>query len=188
VTIDTDHFDRFFVQASRALRDLDIDVVAALALELQAVREREGRVFVLGNGGSAANASHFVNDLRKVLAIEAYAPTDAVSELTARANDYGYHTVFRAYLQVSRLGPRDLVIVLSGSGESENLTEAVSYAVNNGARTAAVLGKRGSTVGACVDVPLVVPTTEHWMEISETLQQLVWHAIVTHPQMKKKNG
>ncbi len=182
--MEVNHFRDFFDAAANAADRLDVDRVRDLAEAIHEARRVDGRVFVLGNGGSAANASHFVNDLRKVLGIEAYAPTDGVSELTARANDDGYDTVFRKYLHVSRLGPRDLVIVLSGSGESPNLCEAVRYAVNARARVACIVGTKGSVVNMCSDISIVVPLTNHWMETSETLQQLVWHAIVTHPGMK----
>ena len=182
--MEVNHFRDFFDAAVNAADRLDVDRVRDLAEAIHETRRVGGRVFVLGNGGSAANASHFVNDLRKVLGVEAYAPTDGASELTARANDDGYETVFEEYLAVSQLVPRDTVIFLSGSGESVNLCNALQYAIKRGAKTAAILGRAGSTVGSCVDTAVVVPLTNHWMETSETLQQLVWHAIVTHPGMK----
>src|SRR5436305_1757128 len=134
---------------------------------LAAVRERGGRLFVLGVGGSAANASHAVNDFRKIAGIEAYAPTDNVSELTARTNDEGWASVFEGWLRVSRLGPADLVLVFSvGGGNAErnvspNLVAALQYAKGMGARIAGVVGRDGGftaqVANACVIIPTVNP-------------------------------
>lgn len=160
--------------------------------ELKAVRERGGRLFILGVGGSAANASHAVNDLRKIAAIEAYAPTDNVSELSARTNDDGWASVFAEWLKGSRLGPKDCLFILSvGGGNLEknvspNLVAALQLAKQVGARVIGIVGKDGGytakVADACVIVPTVNPVnvTPH----SEAFQAVVWHLFVSHPELK----
>jgi len=161
--------------------------------ELRALRERGGRLFILGVGGSAANASHAVNDFRKIAGIECYAPTDNVSELTARTNDEGWHTVFVEWLRTSRLGPRDWVLVFSvggGSlekGVSPNLVHALAYAKEVGARIVGLVGRDGGytakVADACVIIPTVNPAsiTPH----SEAFQAVLWHLFVSHPALKR---
>ncbi len=160
--------------------------------ELIAVRERGGRLFILGVGGSAANASHAVNDLRKIAAIEAYAPTDNVSELTARTNDEGWASVFVEWLRGSRLNAKDCVFVLSvGGGNLEknvspNLVSALQLAKQVGARIIGIVGRDGGhtakVADACVIVPIVNPetVTPH----SEAFQAVIWHLFVSHPDLK----
>ena len=176
------------------------DIVAALdpaLLErvvagLAAVRERGGRLFILGVGGSAANASHAVNDFRKICGFECYAPTDNVSELTARTNDEGWATVFAEWLRGSRLNAKDGLLVLSvGGGNLEknvspNLVEAVKLAKTVGAAVFGICGKDGGytaqVADACVIIPTVNPAniTPH----SEAFQGVVWHLFVSHPRLK----
>ena len=160
--------------------------------ELRAVRERGGRLFILGVGGSAANASHAVNDFRKIAGLECYAPTDNVSELTARTNDEGWATVFVEWLRTSRLSAQDCVMVLSvGGGNLEknvspNLVTALQLAKQIGARVIGIVGKDGGytakVADACVIVPTVNPNnvTPH----SEAFQAVVWHLFVSHPDLK----
>lgn len=160
--------------------------------ELRGVRERGGRLFILGVGGSAANASHAVNDFRKLAGIEAYAPTDNVSELTARTNDDGWASVFAEWLKESRLGRNDCVLVLSvGGGDLEknispNLVLALQLAKQAGARVIGIVGRDGGytakVADACVIVPTVNPAavTPH----SEAFQAVVWHLLVSHPDLK----
>jgi len=160
--------------------------------ELRAVRDRGGRLFILGVGGSAANASHAVNDFRKIAGIEAYAPTDNVSELTARTNDEGWATVFAEWLRGSRLNGKDAVLVFSvGGGDlrkniSPNLVSALDLARQVGARIVGIVGKDGGhtakVADACVIVPTVNPgnVTPH----SEAFQAVVWHLFVSHPDLK----
>ena len=160
--------------------------------ELRAVRERGGRLFILGVGGSAANARHAVNDFRKIAGLECYAPTDNVSELTARTNDEGWATVFVEWLRTSRLNAKDCVMVLSvGGGNLEknvspNLVTALEYAKQVGARILGIVGKDGGhtarVADACVIVPTVNPATitPH----SEAFQAVVWHLWVSHPDLK----
>jgi len=160
--------------------------------ELRAVREHGGRLFMLGVGGSAANASHAVNDFRKIAGIETYAPTDNVSELTARTNDEGWASVFVEWLRVSKLNSKDCLFVLSvGGGNVEknvspNLVAALQLAKQVGARIIGIVGKDGGytakVADACVIVPTVNPNnvTPH----SEAFQAVVWHLFVSHPDLK----
>ena len=149
-------------------------------------------MFVLGVGGSAANASHAVNDFRKIAAIEAYAPTDNVAELTARTNDEGWESVFEGWLRGSRLGPEDVLLIFSvGGGDvtknvSPNLVRALRYAKEIGAGVVGVVGRRdgftAQVADACVVVPIVNP--EHVTPHSETFQAVIWHLLVSHPALK----
>jgi len=160
--------------------------------ELKAARDRGGRLFILGVGGSAANASHAVNDFRKIAGIECYAPTDNVSELTARTNDEGWATVFVEWLRTSRLSAKDCVMVFSvGGGNLEknvspNLVTALQLAKKVGARIIGIVGKDGGhtarVADACVIVPVVNPAnlTPH----SEAFQAVIWHLFVSHPDLK----
>ena len=161
-------------------------------LELIRVRQGGGRLFILGVGGSAANASHAVNDFRKIAGIEVYAPTDNVSELTARTNDDGWPSVFVEWLRVSKLGPKDCLFILSvGGGNLEknvspNLVAAMQLAQQVGAHIIGIVGKDGGytakVADACVIVPTVNPNnvTPH----SEAFQAVVWHLFVSHPDLK----
>src|SRR5687767_7619154 len=160
--------------------------------ELRATRDRGGRLFILGVGGSAANASHAVNDFRKICALEAYAPTDNVSELTARTNDEGWEDVFVSWLKVSRLGDKDMVFVLSvGGGDLEknvspNLVRAVQYAREVGAGVCGVVGRDGGYTARVADACVIVPTVNpaHVTPHAEAFQAVVWHLLVSHPALK----
>ncbi|MEO7270603.1 MAG: SIS domain-containing protein [Vicinamibacterales bacterium] len=179
-------------EAARILESLDADAIERVVDALASVRARGGRLFFLGVGGSAGNCSHAVNDFRKLAGFEAYAPTDNVSELTARTNDEGWDTVFAAWLAGSRLRAEDGVFVLSvGGGSLErnisaNLVRALEYATTVGATIVGVVGRDGgytATVAtACVIVPTVNPdtVTPH----SEAFQAVVWHLLVSHPLLK----
>ena len=187
-------FTELFLSETRAILDrIDAGAIEKLAALLAGTRERGGRLFILGVGGSAANASHAVNDFRKLAGIEAYAPTDNVSELTARTNDEGWASVFEGWLRVSRLGPLDLVLVLSvGGGDRErnispNLVAALEFARSVGAGIAGIVGRDGGytarVADACVLIPTVDPDriTPH----AEALQAVVWHLLVSHPAVKR---
>ena len=160
--------------------------------ELAALRERQGRLFILGVGGSAANASHAVNDFRKICGFEAYAPTDNVSELTARTNDEGWASVLAEWLKGSRLGPKDGLLILSvGGGNLEknvspNLVAAIQLAKRVGACVLGIVGRDGGYTAkeatACVLIPTVNP--EHVTPHSEAFQAVVWHLFVSHPKLK----
>ncbi|HVU34443.1 MAG TPA: SIS domain-containing protein [Opitutaceae bacterium] len=164
----------------------------ACVRELRAVRERGGRLFILGVGGSAANASHAVNDFRKIAGIECYAPTDNVSELTARTNDEGWASVFAEWLRGSRLNAKDALLVFSvGGGNLEknvspNLVLALQLAKQAGAHVIGIVGKDGGYTGKVADACVIVPTvnpgniTPH----SEAFQAVIWHLFVSHPDLK----
>lgn len=179
-------------EAIAILDQLDVEAVENLAQSLAALRERGGRLFFLGVGGSAGNCSHAVNDFRKIAGIESYAPTDNVSELTARTNDEGWSTVFEAYLKTSRLKAEDGLFIFSvGGGDAErnispNLVAAIDYAKEVGASVFGVVGRDGGHTAkrgdAVVRVPVVndATITPH----SEAMQAVVWHLLVSHPAVK----
>lgn len=184
---------QYFDEAIEILKRLDTDAVERLAALLVEVRARGGRLFVLGVGGSAGNASHAVNDFRKICGIEAYAPTDNVSELTARVNDDGWESSFEKWLEVSRLGKNDMLLVLSvGGGNLEknvspNLVRALELGRKVGASIGGIVGRDGGhtarVADACVLVPTVNPDaiTPH----AEAFQAVVWHLLVSHPGLTK---
>jgi D-sedoheptulose 7-phosphate isomerase len=171
---------------------IDPEVIEKIVELLLDVKETGGRLFVLGVGGSAANAGHAVNDFRKLADIETYAPTDNVAELTARTNDDGWETVFSGWLRVSKLSPKDCLFILSvGGGDREkkvspNLIEAIDLAKEVGARITGIVGRDGGYTAKKADVCIVVPTvnpgtvTPH----SESFQTVIWHLLVSHPSLK----
>jgi D-sedoheptulose 7-phosphate isomerase len=181
-------------EAKRIIDALDVSVIDRMADALAALRQRGGRLFFLGVGGSAGNCSHAVNDFRKLAGIEAYAPTDNVSELTARTNDEGWETVFAEWLKVSRLKADDALFVFSvGGGSLEknispNLVRALQYAKTVGAKVLGVVGRDGGYTAKVGDAICIVPTvnpdavTPH----SEAFQAVVWHLLVSHPALKLK--
>lgn len=184
--------EQFLDEVQQIARGLDVEAIERAATLLADARARGGRLFILGVGGSAANASHAVNDFRKITGIEAYAPTDNVSELTARTNDEGWASVFAAWLQTSRLNDRDALLVLSvGGGNMEknvspNLVAALQLAKQVGARVVGIVGRDGGytaqVADACVLVPTVNPT--HVTPHAEAFQAVVWHLLVSHPALK----
>ena len=186
------HTTEYLADAGRILEQLDAAAIERLVGRLAELRERGGRLFFLGVGGSAANAAHAVNDFRKIAQIESYAPTDNVSELTARTNDEGWDTVFVQWLRGSHLGRRDMVFVLSvGGGDLEknispNLVRALEYARAVGATVCGIVGRNGGytaqVADACVLVPTVNPATitPH----AEAFQAVVWHLMVSHPALR----
>ena len=187
-----DHARRFFAAIGRIATEIDAPAIDRLAGELAALRERGGRLFLLGVGGSAGNCSHAVNDFRKLCGIEAYAPTDNVSELTARTNDEGWETVFTGWLEVSRLGSRDAVFIFSvGGGDAErnisvNLVRAVDMAKERGASVFGIVG-RSSGYAACQgDIVIVVPPVDPSLvtPLAEGMQAVVWHCLVSHPALQ----
>jgi len=171
---------------------LDQSAIERMAQLLAGLRTRGGRLFLLGVGGSAANCSHAVNDFRKITGIEAYAPTDNVSELTARTNDDGWASVFVNWLRVSRLTAQDMVFVLSvGGGNlqkqvSPNLVSALQYAKEVGAGILGIVGRDGGYTATVADACVVVPTVnpETITPHSEAFQGVVWHLLVSHPSLK----
>jgi D-sedoheptulose 7-phosphate isomerase len=183
---------RHLNEAVDIIRSLNIDAIERVADALARLRERGGRLFFLGVGGSAANCSHAVNDFRKIAGIEAYAPTDNVSELTARTNDEGWATVFVAWLKVSRLSPADAIFVFSvGGGDlqknvSPNLVLALQHAKAVGATILGVVGRDGGYTATVADACIVVPTVnaETVTPHTEAFQAVLWHLLVSHPKIK----
>ena len=179
-------------EAARIIDSLDTDAIERMAEVLANVRSRGGRLFFLGVGGSAGNCSHAVNDFRKLAGFEAYAPTDNVSELTARTNDEGWDTVFAAWLAGSRLRREDGVFVLSvGGGSVEknvsaNLVRALEHARTVGATIVGIVGRDGGYTARVADVCVIVPTVnpETVTPHSEAFQAVVWHLLVSHPGLK----
>ena len=184
--------ENFLVEVQEVARRLDPLAIEKMASLLARMRDEGGRLFILGVGGSAANASHAVNDFRKLTAIEAYAPTDNVSELTARTNDEGWSTVFEAWLRTSRLQSRDAILVLSvGGGSLEknvspNLVRALDYAKSRRAKIIGIVGRDGGYTAKVADAYAIIPTvnSEHITPHSEAFQAIVWHLLVSHPALK----
>jgi D-sedoheptulose 7-phosphate isomerase len=187
------HAQTYFQEVSKLAQMIDLQAVERLAVELAALRGRGGRLFLLGVGGSAGNCGHAVNDFRKLCGIEAYAPTDNVSELTARTNDEGWDTIFSAWLRTSRANDKDAVLVFSvGGGNLEknvspNIVAGLKEAKHRGLKVFGVVGRDGGytkQVGDCVVVvPTVDPTrvTPH----TEAFQAVVWHCLVSHPALQQ---
>jgi D-sedoheptulose 7-phosphate isomerase len=177
---------------ARILQELDQAAIERMADVLANVRERGGRLFFMGVGGSAGNCGHAVNDFRKLAGFEAYAPTDNVSELTARTNDEGWETVFSAWLQGSRLRNADAVVIFSvGGGSVEknisaNLVRAIQFAKSAGATVVGVVGRDGGYTARVADACVIVPTVnpETITPHTEAFQAVVWHLLVSHPKLK----
>lgn len=187
-----DFIARYLAEAGHVAAAIDQAAVAAVVDLLVRVRDGGGRLFILGVGGSAGNASHAVNDFRKIAGFEAYAPTDNVSELTARINDDGWDTAFANWLKVSRLGPRDCVLVFSvGGGDlvrkvSINLVRALEHAKTVGARIGAIVGRDGGFTATVADACVIIPTVsaERLTAHAEAFQAVVWHMLVAHPRIQ----
>lgn len=185
--------EQFLEEAKQIIQQLDIDDIEGIVQVLVDVRDRGGRLFILGIGGSAANAAHAVNDFRKIVGMETYSPTDNISELTARTNDEGWDSFFTTWLEGSRLRPEDCILVLSvggGSRESEistNLAHALDLACEVGSSIIGIIGRDGGKTAevatACVVIPTVNPL--HVTPLSEAFQAIVWHLIVSHPSLKR---
>jgi len=186
------HAESFFGAAGQICRDISFAKVEALAAELKALRERKGRLFLIGVGGSAGNCSHAVNDFRKLCAIEAYSPIDNVSELTARTNDEGWDTVFSAWLEISRLDADDAILIYSvGGGDAErnisaNLVKAIELAKARSAKVFGIVGRDSGHTARHGDVVVVVPQVDpNWVTpLSEAFQAVVWHCLVSHPALQ----
>jgi len=183
---------QYLQEVRQVAGELNVDALEKMAELLATIRDRKGRLFVLGVGGSAANASHAVNDFRKICGFECYAPTDNVAELTARTNDEGWNSVFVEWLKGSRLSPEDGLLVLSvGGGDvdknvSPNLVAALDLAKKTGAAILGIVGRDGGYTGKVADAYVIVPSvsparvTPH----SEAFQAVVWHLLVSHPKLK----
>jgi D-sedoheptulose 7-phosphate isomerase len=181
--------DSFLTSIEAAARLVDRAAVERIVAQLAALRDGGGRLFMIGVGGSAANASHAVNDFRKLCGIETYTPADNVSELTARTNDEGWETTFAAWLRTSNLSERDAVFVLSvGGGDAErgvsvNLIRAIDLAKERGASVLGIVGRDGGHTARVGDAVAIVPTVDAALvtPISESFQSVILHGIVSHP-------
>ena len=183
---------RYFSESIQILQRLDLGKIELMVELLRRTRDNSGRLFILGVGGSAANASHAVNDFRKICGIEAYAPTDNVAELTARINDDGWDSSYAEWLRGSRIRENDLVLVFSVGGGSldkkisTNIAHALDVAKSVGAKVIGVVGRDGGYTAAVGDAVVIVPTispdlvTPH----AEAFQAVIWHGIVSHPRLK----
>ena len=184
---------QYLEETAEIVRRLDPTAIDRMVAILAGTRAQQGRLFILGVGGSAANASHAVNDFRKITGIEAYAPTDNVSELTARTNDEGWSSIFDSWLKVSRLRPEDTILVLSvGGGDLErqvspNLVAAIGYAKSIGSKVLGLVGRDGGYTATVADACVVVPTVNplHVTPHSEAFQAVIWHLLVSHPDLKQ---
>jgi D-sedoheptulose 7-phosphate isomerase len=187
------HTQTYFQEVVKVAQTIDIAGIESLANELAALRERQGRLFFLGVGGSAGNCGHAVNDFRKLCGIEAYAPTDNVSELTARTNDEGWDTVFSAWLRTSRANDKDAVFIFSvGGGNLEknvspNLVSALKVAKERGLKVFGVVGRDGGYTKKVGDNVIVVPTVDpaRVTPHTEAFHAVVWHCLVSHPVLQQ---
>jgi D-sedoheptulose 7-phosphate isomerase len=179
-------------EAISILQQLNHQHIEAMADLIANIKQSNGRIFFLGVGGSAGNCSHAVNDFRKIVGIESYAPTDNASELTARTNDEGWETVFAAWLKISKLNANDLIFVLSvGGGNLEknispNLVFALQYAKSVGAKITGIVGRDGGYTAQVADACVIIPTVnpETITPHSEAFQAVIWHLLVSHPKLK----
>ena len=179
-------------EVNNIIKKIDTKRIENMVDLISNVRKQKGRIFFLGVGGSAGNCSHAVNDFRKIIGIESYAPTDNVSELTARANDDGWDSIFSEWLKVSNLSSKDLIFVFSvGGGSIEknispNIVVALKYGKSVGSKLIGVVGRDGGYTSKIADVCLIIPTvnektiTPH----TEAFQAIIWHLIVSHPKLK----
>ena len=186
------HSQQFFSEARQIIDQIDPDITERMVSLIDQTHQLQGRLFILGVGGSAANASHAVNDFRKIVGIDAYAPTDNVSELTARTNDEGWPSVFVEWLKVSRLQAKDLILVLSvGGGSLEknvspNLVTALQFALEIGTTIIGIVGRDGGYTAKVANACLIIPTInpDHITPHAEAFQAVVWHLLVSHPTLK----
>ena len=189
MTYSKQHLD----EAIEIINKIDVNAIESVAKLLAEVKKEQGRIFFLGVGGSAGNCSHAVNDFRKIVEIESYAPTDNVSELTARTNDEGWPTIFEPWLKLSKLSPKDAIFIFSvGGGNLEenispNLVNALKYAKTVGAKITGVVGKDGGYTAKVADACVIIPVVnkETITPHSEAFQAVVWHLLVSHPLLKQ---
>ena len=188
----TNYSSRHMSETVQIAEQIDISSVESVVNVLETVKKNNGRVFFLGVGGSAGNCSHAVNDFRKIVGIESYAPTDNVSELTARTNDEGWETIFSEWLKTSKLVKDDCLFVFSvGGGSLEknispNLVRALEFANSIGAKITGVVGRDGGYTAKVADACVIVPTVneENITPHSEAFQAVIWHLLVSHPKLK----
>jgi D-sedoheptulose 7-phosphate isomerase len=188
----TQFADQFLNEAGEIIKRLDREIIEKAVSVIAETRIRRGRLFILGVGGSAGNASHAVNDFRKIAGIEAYTPTDNVSELTARVNDEGWANVFEPWLKTSKLRSSDTVLILSVGGGDEarnvspNLVSALKHAKIVGAKIVGIVGRKDGYTAQVADACVIIPTVnqDHLTPHSEAFQAVVWHLFVSHPKLK----
>ncbi len=183
----------FLSESSWISNNLDIKKISMMVQKIKSCKKKQGRIFFIGVGGSAGNASHAVNDFRKIIGIEAYAPTDNVSELTARTNDEGWSEVFIDWLKISKLGSKDIIFIFSvGGGNiknniSVNLIKAIKLAKKRKSVVLSIVGKPNGYAAKNSDVSVVVPVKNQNLltPFSEAYQAVIWHLLVSHPDLKK---
>lgn len=188
----TEFTRKYMSETAQIAKLISVEAIENIIELLHKVKFQGGRVFVLGIGGSAANASHAVNDFRKIAEIETYAPTDNISEITARANDEGWQNVFSPWLKTSKLSHLDCIFILSvGGGDKDknisvNLCEAIDYAKSVNAKIIGIVGRDGGYTAKFADSIIIIPTvnTELVTQFTESFQQVIWHLIVSHPKLK----
>src|SRR6266705_6555590 len=188
------HASEFFANVLEIARSMDVNIVEKMAGELASLRDRGGRLFLLGVGGSAGNCSHAVNDFRKLCGIETYSPVDNVSELTARTNDEGWDTVFAAWLDTSHLCDRDAILIYSvGGGDAErnisaNIVRAIDLAKARSAKVFGIVGRDSGYTAKHGDVVVLIPQVNpNWVTpLSEAFQAVVWHCLVSHPALQRR--
>ena len=186
------HLKAYFDEVREITSKLDLDSVRGVLSELSDLKDRQGRLFIIGVGGSAGNASHAVNDFRKLCGIEAYAPTDNVSELTARTNDEGWKFVFKDWLKVSLLNNQDLILIFSVGGGNEeknvsvNIIEAIKFARERNSSVVGIVGKEDGYTAKNADRVVVIPVvnSERVTPHSEAFQAVIWHCFVSHPELQ----
>ena len=180
-------------EAKEIINQINVAAIEKIADLLATVKKNQGRIFFLGVGGSAGNCSHAVNDFRKIVEIESYAPTDNVSELTARTNDEGWATIFEPWLKLSKLNSKDAIFIFSvGGGNLEknispNLVNALKYAKEVGAKITGIVGRDGGYTAQVADACVIIPTVnpENITPHSEAFQAVLWHLLVSHPKLKQ---
>ncbi|WP_339051189.1 SIS domain-containing protein [Rickettsiella endosymbiont of Xylota segnis] len=184
--------EKFLSETKFIINELNLNHIEQIVDLLLEIREKKGRLFFLGVGGSAANASHAVNDFRKIVGIEAYTPTDNIAELTARTNDDGWRSVFSNWLAASQLSAKDMLFVLSvGGGDlqkniSPNLIAALDYGKEQGCKIVGILGRDGGYTAKLADSYVLIPTVnvDHITPHAEAFQAVLWHLMVAHPKLK----
>ncbi len=186
--------DKYFANFTNALLRLNLTSIERAVKIIDDTRKKRGRLFILGVGGSAGNSSHAVNDFRKLCSVEAYSPTDNVSEITARTNDEGFHTIFNEYLKISNLNSKDTLLIFSvGGGNlkkkvSLSLIEAIKFAKKKKSKVISMVGKNNGYAykNSTITILMSSPEVKYVTPVSESLQAVIWHALVSHPILQKK--
>jgi len=186
--------DKYFANFTNSLLRLNLTSIERAAKIIDDTRKKKGRLFILGVGGSAGNSSHAVNDFRKLCSVEAYSPTDNVSEITARTNDEGFHTIFHEYLKISNLNSQDTLLIFSvGGGNlkkkvSLSLIEAIKLAKKKKSKVISMVGKNDGYAYKNSNIAILMssPEAKYVTPVSESMQAVIWHALVSHPILQKK--